>query len=275
MPVSGVDPSASTAAGCRPLARLSSPLRHDLREAVGLVDLFSAAVPERVAPGAGSFWDGDAARSVFLIADGVARAFRILPDGRRGVVGFLFAGDIVGLGFQERYPCSVEAITLLRVRRTERSRALRRAVADRAMHQKLMAHLGAQMDAVQDQVLLLTLKNAEERVASFILQVARRNGRQLDRLCTIDFPMSRIDIADYLGLTVETVCRTFSRLRAEGLITRAGRHAIVVERWQALADIASEPLRPRQATDRPHRLPTVAHARPTPPPDGPRPHGGA
>jgi CRP/FNR family transcriptional regulator, anaerobic regulatory protein len=96
------------------------------------------------------------------------------------------------------------------------------------------------MAASQDQMVLLARKSAEERVASFLLAVARRLDRDLDPQPLVELPMTRLDMADYLGLTIETVSRTMSKLTAAGIIGQSGRHAVTLRRPAKLAALAGD-----------------------------------
>jgi CRP/FNR family transcriptional regulator len=95
------------------------------------------------------------------------------------------------------------------------------------------------MSAAQEQVVLLARKNAEERVASFLLSLVRRMGRSSQSPCiAVELPMTRLDMADYLGLTIETVSRVFTRLAKRGYIATAARHEVTILRPTALALLA-------------------------------------
>jgi CRP/FNR family transcriptional regulator len=201
--------------------------------------VFSAQIVERLDQGEALFWQGDTAKHVFEVVTGALRTVRVLSDGRRVITGFLFPGDIVGVSLRDRYLTTVEAIAPTSVRRFGRRRFEEEVERTPALRPQLLARLHDEMAAAQDQVVLLARKNAEERVASFLLTLVRRmerNGRQ--PASVIDIPMTRLDMADFLGLTIETVSRIMTRLTARGIIAPAGRHAITVERPAALATLA-------------------------------------
>ena len=162
----------------------------------------------------------------------------MLPDGRRQITGFLFAGDFVGLATAKDYAFSVEAIepaTLCRFRSDEyrsltRERpALEGALLDRATHE---------LAAAQDQMLLLGRKTAQERIASFLLSLRGRDPMRPPRDDEVRLPMTRAEIADYLGLTIETVSRVLTRLKKSGVIRTPSLHAIQIERPDVLQALA-------------------------------------
>jgi CRP/FNR family transcriptional regulator, anaerobic regulatory protein len=178
----------------------------------------------------GLFWEGEAASSVYRITDGVLRIFRHMVDGRRGVTGFLFPGDILGVSFRDRCLYSAEAVTDVRFRRLSRARFQRLVAQTPQLQEELLSEICDELSKIHDQVLMLSRKSAEERVASFLLLIANKTASTDQDNVEIDVPMSRVDISDYLGLTVETVCRAMTKLRQQKYITPAGRRKVVLRR---------------------------------------------
>jgi CRP/FNR family transcriptional regulator len=206
-----------------------------------LENLFCGQASETFAPGQAVFWQGDPAKDVFEIREGVVRLYRILPDGRRAIVGFIFPGDILGVAYRDQYLFTAEVITQLRLRRLPRSRF--DSLVNESVHLRpiLLARLCDEMCAAQDQMLALLHHSSEARVAQFLLTVARKmNGGEADKGAEIQVVMSRSDIADYLGVTIETICRCISKLKSEGLITLHGPYRIVIAAPRALAELAGE-----------------------------------
>jgi len=203
-----------------------------------LHDLFAGQLAERVEPGAAIFWQGDHAAHVFEIASGAMRTVRVLNDGRRVITGFLFAGDIIGATYRDRYLTTVEAIVPTRIRRLSHRRFEDDVEKAAALRPALVAHLRDEMTASQDQIVLLARKSAEERVASFLLSLARRKGADEVADTAISLPMTRQDMADYLGLTIETVSRIMTRLTRQGIIAPSGRHEVEIRRPATLAALA-------------------------------------
>jgi CRP/FNR family transcriptional regulator len=207
-------------------------------EAATLNCIFAAQVAERLEPGEALFWQGDAANYVFEIVSGALRTVRVLSDGRRVITGFLFAGDVVGVSLKDRYLTTVEAIAPTRVRRLARRRFDEEVERSATLRPQLLSRLCDEMTAAQDQVMLLARKTAEERVASFLLALARRGGDGCSCGAVVALPMTRLDMADYLGLTIETVSRIMTRRTGRGIIAATGRHEISVRRPAALAALA-------------------------------------
>ncbi|KWV59301.1 nitrogen fixation protein FixK [Bradyrhizobium macuxiense] len=155
------------------------------------------------------------AGSVFNVTEGVVRLYKSLPDGRRQIVGFALPGDFLGLALQDRYGVTAEAVGRVSVCRFARSAFL--AYVDGKPHllRRLHEFAGHELSLAQDQMLLLGRRTAEEKIAAFLLNMQARYARIGAVSVTVPLPMSRQDIADYLGLTIETVSRTLTRLARE------------------------------------------------------------
>lgn len=199
--------------------------------------LFAGQPREAVAPGLPLFWQGDKAMEVVLVLKGAFRTVRILGDGRRVITGFAFAGDLIGVGQHGRYRYTAEAIEGAEVRRLGRARFETEIDDDAELRPLLLTQLRAEMAATQEHMVLLARKTAEERVCSFLLHLARRRP---SRGNAVDLPMTRLDMADYLGLTIETVSRAMTRLQATGIIAQQGRHVVVLRQPEKLAALAAE-----------------------------------
>ena len=199
-----------------------------------LRDLFKGQPADEYSAGAAIFWEGDPAGQIFDIADGVLRVYKILADGRRAIVGFIYPGDVLGVSCQRRYLFTAEAVTDVKVRRFSRGRFFSLISESPALRPQLFALLCDEMSAAQDQMLLLGHKSAEERVVSFLLAVHRKSAVGND----IHLPMGRLDMADYLGLTIETVSRTMTSLTRRGLIAAAGRQTLTLRMPNTLREIA-------------------------------------
>jgi CRP/FNR family transcriptional regulator len=199
-----------------------------------LQDLFKGQAAHAYSAGEAVFWEGDLAGHIFDVTEGILRIYRILPDGRRAIMGFIYPGDVLGVSFQSRYLFTAEAVTDVKVRRFSRNRFFALVNESPELRPQLFAILCDEMSAAQDQMLLLGRRSAEERVVSFLLAVHRKNGVGN----AIEVPMSRLDMADYLGLTIETVSRMMTGLTRRGLIAATGRHKIALRRINALREIA-------------------------------------
>lgn len=162
--------------------------------------------------------EGDPAPHVFSITSGSLRVYKLLPDGRRQITGFLFAGDFLGLAVGDDYVFSAEAMepsTVCRFRKgpfralVQQSPPLEHMLLNRTMHE---------LAAAQNQMLLLGRKSALERVASFLLDLPSHDPARPVTQDHVHLPMTRSEIADYLGLTIETVSRVLTRLKTSGVI---------------------------------------------------------
>ena len=175
------------------------------------------------------FGENEPADYVYRVVAGSVRTYKILSDGRRQVGGFYLPGDVFGLEFAEAHSFSAEAITDARVIVVKRSALTALAGPDGAIGRELFAITGRELRRAQDHVLLL-VKSAQERVASFLLEMAQRASAG----DTVVLPMSRQDIADYLGLTIETVSRTLSGLEHAETIEVPTSRRIVLRNRSAL-----------------------------------------
>jgi CRP/FNR family transcriptional regulator len=209
-PQGGADPCSSCVA--RPFS---------VCNAIGDADLARLAAVAMVteAPAGRMFIrEGEPADCFFNVTAGSAKLFKLLPDGRRQITGFVGIGHFLGLAVSDTYAFSAEAMEPVRYCRFSRGRL--RALLDGfpLMEKRLLEVAATELVAAQEQMLLLGRKTARERLASFLLLQSSQGlpcGSSRSRFA---LPMSRGDIADYLGLTIETVSRTLTRLRGEGLI---------------------------------------------------------
>ena len=201
-------------------------------------DQLQAIVSHRdYAPGQLIFEEGDPADFVFNISDGEVRLYKLLPDGRRQVTGFLAPGDFLGLVSDSAYAYGAEAIGKVELC-CMRLTGLERLLSDiPPVREKLLDMSRDELMAAQEQMLLLGRKTAREKILSFLLYRHNHLGRT-DGDASIDLPMSRTDIADYLGLTIETVSRTFTALREEGLIELPNPHHVIFPDIEAVRDAA-------------------------------------
>jgi CRP/FNR family transcriptional regulator len=182
---------------------------------------------------------GDPAANIYKVADGILRVVQLLPDGRRHVLSFLQAGDYFGLDENGAYVSTVEAVTdcsLVRYPRRQFDALLESNAGTGWQIFRLMCH---QLTANNRMLLLLGRKTAAERMASFLLGVAGRCG-QGETDARVSLPMSRGDIADHLGLTVETVSRLVTKFRQRKLIRLTSAHEVVVPDLEALRDVAGD-----------------------------------
>ncbi|AQS83465.1 MAG: Crp/Fnr family transcriptional regulator [Acetobacter aceti] len=204
-----------------------------------LAQLAKAAVRVTIPPGRQFIEEDSDAGEFFNITSGTVKLFKSLPDGRRQIMGFVGIGHFLGLAVSDRYAFSAEAIDQVRLCRFSRERL--ETIIDEfpRLERRLRNEAANELVAAQDQMLLLGRKTARERVASFLYgQMVERYSDDIPRNARLIFPMTRADIADFLGLTVETVSRTISGLRREGLVTTGAGHEISVPTPSRLQTIA-------------------------------------
>ncbi|HXX51450.1 MAG TPA: helix-turn-helix domain-containing protein [Xanthobacteraceae bacterium] len=175
------------------------------------------------------FGENEPADYLYKVVSGSVRTYKILSDGRRQVGGFYLPGDIFGLEFADEHTLSAEAISDTKVLVVKRSTLTALAGRDASVAQQLFTLTGRELCRVQDRILLL-VKSAQERVASFLLEMAERVSGN-----SIELPMSRQDIADYLGLTIETVSRTLTSLECAAAIEVPTSRRIVLRNRSALS----------------------------------------
>jgi CRP/FNR family transcriptional regulator, nitrogen fixation regulation protein len=174
--------------------------------------------------------EGDSSDCWYKVVSGTVRVCKLLADGRRHIAEFCFGGDCFGADGTNERPYSAEAVDQVIVMRypwkstdrlIDQNPGLARLLRDATLRDLTNAH---------NRTLLLGRMTAPERVAAFLLEMFERR----DRAKILDLPMSRSDIADYLGLTIETVCRVLSSFRHEGVITISNPHRIELRNRDAL-----------------------------------------
>lgn len=187
------------------------------------------------AKGAEIFAEGDRAAFLYKVASGAVRTSKLLSDGRRQIDAFHLPGDIFGIEAGDEHRFSAEALGETTVIAYRRWRLENLAANDSVATRQVVTATMRALERAQSHILLLGRKNAMERIAAFLLDLAGRiseNGQ-------VDLPMSRIDIADYLGLTIETVSRSLTQLERQGTIeVPAHRRSIVLRDTGALQRLA-------------------------------------
>jgi CRP/FNR family transcriptional regulator len=167
------------------------------------------------------FLEGDRAQRVFQVLDGAVMLYKLLADGRRQVVELLGPGDMFGLAHHPVYDCSAESLVPCTIISCDRAAFERSPDLVRTLNQCLQA----QIRALRDHAMLLGRKSALERVATFLMRyVPNRGGHACPGPhgdgdgANVRLALTRQEIADYLGLTIETVSRAFSELRRRGVL---------------------------------------------------------
>ncbi|MCU0818025.1 MAG: helix-turn-helix domain-containing protein [Beijerinckiaceae bacterium] len=171
-----------------------------------------------IAPKHTLFSQGDEAISLYTITSGTLRLHYDLPDGRRQIVGFAIPGDFLGLSLDPRFGITADALTEVSLCRFERARFMNLIERHPNMMRKMHEVASHELAIAQEHMVVLGRRRAEERVASFLLKWWHRLKRIQGASPTVPLPMGRQDIADHLGLTIETVSRTLARWMRERII---------------------------------------------------------
>ena len=181
---------------------------------------------------------GDQAAYCYRVVSGCIRMVKLMEDGRRQIGEFLMAGDLLGFDALETYDFATEAVSDVVLRRYPRRMVDALAERNNAVARRLRDVTSISLRLAHTRLVLLGRKTASERIASFLLEMIERlpNARRN----VLDLPMSRTDMADHLGLTIETVCRVLAHLRRDGTIA-IERGSIAIHDAVALQQMASEP----------------------------------
>ena len=176
------------------------------------------------------YGENEPAEYVYKVISGTVRTYKVLNDGRRQIGAFYLPGDVFGLEIGESHSFSAEAIVDSKVLVVKRSSLVGLAARDNEVARQLWAMTAGELQRAQDHIMLL-IKTAQERVAGFLLEMAKRSAAASE----VELPMSRQDIADYLGLTIETVSRTLTQLEKGAAIAVPTSRRIVLRNRAALS----------------------------------------
>ena|SRR5579872_4727985 len=223
-------PSRGVSLRVRPPAALANGTKHG--SLVQSMQLMGATMS--FARNSEIFGENETADYVYAVVSGSVRTYKILNDGRRQIGGFYVPGDIFGLEFTEAHTFSAEAISDAKVIVVKRSALNALAARDPSIGHELFTVTGRELRRAQGHILLL-VKSAQERVASFLLEMAAQAHTEN----ILELPMSRQDIADYLGLTIETVSRTLTGLENAAAIEVPTSRRIVLRNRSMLSRLNS------------------------------------
>lgn len=184
------------------------------------------------------YFEGDEAAHYYRVRSGTVRLCKVTEDGRRQIAAFLTAGELFGWTDQDVYSYSAEAVTDVTVEKYSRARVEEAVKASPSMGRRVLSLLSNQLASAQDHLLLLGRMTASERIATFLLDLVRRQRAAGNGGASIDLAMSRKDVADYLGLTVETVSRTMSALKRKGIIAFSEPEHVELKQNTTLARLA-------------------------------------
>lgn len=175
------------------------------------------------------YGENEPAEYLYKVISGTVRTYKVLNDGRRQIGFFYLPGDVFGLEVGDKHSFSAEAIVDCKVLVIKRSSVIALAARQSDVSRQLWEMTATELRRVQDHIMLL-IKTAQERVAGFLLEMAARVPGSTE----IELPMSRQDIADYLGLTIETVSRTLTQLENSSAIAVPTSRRIVLRNRAAL-----------------------------------------
>ena len=181
------------------------------------------------------FGEGEPCRSIYRVLSGVVRTYRILADGRRQIAEFFLPGDIFGLEPDSDHRNSAEAVSDCQLLAMRRSQVDERAMHDGATAKKLWALALHRLRRTEEHMLVLGRKGAGERLAWFLMDMSAR----IPAPDCVELPMSRQDIADFLGLTIETVSRTMTQLQEDEVISLPSCRQVVLRDKRTLIDMAA------------------------------------
>ncbi|MBU6296793.1 MAG: helix-turn-helix domain-containing protein [Alphaproteobacteria bacterium] len=179
---------------------------------------------------------GDEARHSYKVIEGAVRLSRIFADGRRQIVNFYLPDETFGIELAEEYTSTAEAVGDVVALRCPRACIAQLTEGNPDISQKRLAMLSKSLSAAERHVAMLGHQSAKERVASFFLALEMQRHTDVEGM--LDLPLSRQDIADYLGLTIETTCRALSDLKRQKIIDAPSRRRIVIRDLAGLQAIA-------------------------------------
>jgi CRP/FNR family nitrogen fixation transcriptional regulator len=224
-----MQPSIQTATSTQTVRRGSRPIPSD-HALAGPIEMMGA--PMTFARNGEIYGEGEPADYVYKVISGAVRTSKVLADGRRQIGAFHLPGDVFGLEVGAEHVFSAETLAETKVLVAKRSALFGLAARDSEMARQLWTLTGHELARVQEHLMLL-VKTAQERVVGFLFEMsARRPAGD-----TVELPMSRQDIADYLGLTIETVSRTLTSLEDEDAIELPNSRRIVLRNRPALRDM--------------------------------------
>jgi CRP-like cAMP-binding protein len=191
---------------------------------VSQIKMIGAVMP--FARNAEIYGENERAEYLYKVLSGSVRAYKVLNDGRRQIGAFYLPGDVFGFEVGDEHSYSAEAIVDCKLLVVGRTSVMSLAARDSSVARQLWTMTAVELQRAQDHMMLL-IKTAQERVAGFLLEMSKRSPTCNE----INLPMSRQDIADYLGLTLETVSRTLTQLKnAAAIAVPSSRHIVLCNR---------------------------------------------
>lgn len=183
--------------------------------------------------------EGDPRTHVYRVESGSVCIYKVLPDGRRHVVDFAFAGDLIGLGLNDEHAFNAQALVPTRLKGLTIATFNQALRDDSQLAMQLYEALSQELEAARAQLLMVSKRVSTERVASFLLTLSARNSKRGVDPTLVPLPMRRVDIADFLGLTIETVSRTFTKLKTSRVISLLPGNVVRIVDAARLAELSS------------------------------------
>ncbi len=229
---------AANLATVRPSSNLAVAYPRTTCAARGLAERLAAGTLRTVDARDHVFREGDHASHIYRIEAGHVCVYRMVHDGRRQVIDFAFPGDFIGLGALGTHAANAQATAKTRIRCVSVATLHDVVRRDQRLGIELYEAMSRELQQARELLFTVSQRTAAERLAGFLLALSRRNARRGDYSPDIVLPMTRTDIADFLGLTIETVSRTFTRFRNDGLIDLEQCILVTIRDAAALAAIA-------------------------------------
>lgn len=194
--------------------------------ASGLRPFLADATQRRLAPREHAFYEGDEGSHIYRIERGIMTLYRLLPDGRRQIICFKFPGDLIGFEAREQRTCGAEAVTEAELRCLPMHIASQRLRQDASVGVEVVELLAAELADARNQLAVLNRRSAMEKLAAFIVDLWRREAPRQGACLALH--ISRSDMADFLGLTVETISRSLTKLKLKRIIALPEAHRLVI-----------------------------------------------
>ncbi|MGI9486721.1 MAG: helix-turn-helix domain-containing protein [Geminicoccaceae bacterium] len=186
------------------------------------------------------YCQGEPGDHVYEVIEGVVKLYMLTADGRLQITGFAYPGQILALDSDSHYATTAEAVTQSKLCQYPRAKFERVIDEHPQLARQLFAIVAQDLTAARSQMLLLGRKSATERLASFLLDLSDRTAARGEDPDLIELPMSRGDIGDYLGLTIETVSRTVTRLRQLGVLDLHQHRTVAIRDRNRLSEMAED-----------------------------------
>lgn len=183
------------------------------------------------------FYEGDESLCVYQVLEGVVRSSKNLSDGRRQILAFGYPGDLIGISHNCKYHNDCDALSDVKLRVYRSNACSTDSNTDPKFCDHLLKSVTAEMAGMQEHFMMLGKKSAMEKLASFLVVLLDRSAVSQAQNNMIEFPMSRMDIADFLGLTVETISRGFAKLRRDKIISLPKPHTVEILRPNCLREL--------------------------------------